>query len=42
MSIDQHIEDRAVFTFFDLLGNVGGFSGVLASIAAFINNFFNY
>ena len=42
MSIDQHVEDRSVFTFFDLLGNVGGFAGVLASIAAVINNFFNY
>ena len=31
---------RSVYTFFDVLGNVGGLAGVLFSLAAFINGMF--
>ena len=34
--------NRAVYTFFDVLGNVGGLGGVLFSIAAFINGIFSF
>ena len=41
-SKDVFMIERSVFTFFDLLGNVGGLYGILLSIAASLNNFFNF
>ena len=37
MSLDVNVVSRSVYTFFDLLGNVGGLSSVLFTIAAIIN-----
>ena len=42
MSLDLQKESRSVYTFFDVLGNVGGLSGILFSVAAAINNALNF
>ena len=42
MSLDLFEEGRSVYTFFDVLGNVGGLSGILTSIAATISGALNY
>ena len=42
MSLDLYEESRSVYTFFDVLGNVGGLSGILTSIAATISAALNY
>ena len=42
LSMDQHNLSRAVYTYFDVLGNVGGLSGVLFSVAAFLNGMFTF
>lgn len=37
MSLDVNVVSRSVYTFFDVLGNVGGLAGVLFSITGTIN-----
>mmetsp|Transcript_13143 Transcript_13143/g.16723 ORF Transcript_13143/g.16723 Transcript_13143/m.16723 type:complete len:137 (-) Transcript_13143:900-1310(-) len=38
MSLDLREESRTVYNFFDVLGNVGGLSGILFSLAAAISS----
>mmetsp|Transcript_28809 Transcript_28809/g.38426 ORF Transcript_28809/g.38426 Transcript_28809/m.38426 type:complete len:80 (+) Transcript_28809:897-1136(+) len=42
MSLDKKEETRTVYNFFDVLGNVGGLSGVLFSLAAAISGTLNF
>mmetsp|Transcript_13832 Transcript_13832/g.17532 ORF Transcript_13832/g.17532 Transcript_13832/m.17532 type:complete len:80 (-) Transcript_13832:863-1102(-) len=42
MGTDRIEETRTVYNFFDVLGNVGGLSGVLFSLAAAISGTLNF
>ena len=42
MSLDLNEESRNVYTFLDVLGNVGGLAAVLASVASAINDALNH
>lgn len=40
--MDQNKVSRAVYTYFDVLGNVGGLAGVLSGVAMFVSSIFTY
>ena len=42
MSLDVNLVSRSVVTFFDVLGNVGGLSGVLFAIAGAIHGILTF